>query len=243
MAAALGLGIDPGTPVLSLGTSGTAFAVSERRPVDPSGIVAGFADASGRYLPLACTLNATLAVDRMAAWLGLERDDVEPGGEVVVLPWLDGERTPNLPHAAGSIHGLRHATTRGQILRATYDGAIAGLLDAIAAIGACSSGVADDAAAAAGGRRRAGRGLARRRAAPVRPARAGAGGDGARGPRRGGPGRQPADGRGSGRASRAPGAPRRASGSTRGRATTRRWPASPRHATPRSPPPAEDGGL
>jgi xylulokinase len=145
MAAALGLGIGPGTPVLSLGTSGTAFAVSERRPVDASGVVAGFADASGRYLPLACTLNATLAVDRMAAWLGLDRDAVEPGGEVVVLPWLDGERTPNLPHAAGSIHGLRHGTTRGQILRAAYDGAIAGLLDAIAAIDACSSGVGVDA--------------------------------------------------------------------------------------------------
>ena len=145
MAAALGLGVAPGTPVMSLGTSGTAFAVSTRRPADPTGVVAGFADAGGRYLPLACTLNCTLAVDRVASWLRLDRDAVEPGGEVVVLPWFDGERTPNAPHAAATFGGLRHTTTPGQILRATYEGAVAGLLEAIALIDAAAPGSATDA--------------------------------------------------------------------------------------------------
>ena len=95
------------------------------------GTVAGFADATGRFLPLACTLNATLAVDRMADWLGIDREETEPGGEVVVLPFLDGERTPNLPRSAGTIAGLRHSTTPGQILRATYEGAVSALLGAL----------------------------------------------------------------------------------------------------------------
>lgn len=131
MAAALGLGLRPGRPVLSLGTSGTVYAVSRRRPADPSGTVAGFADARGDWLPLACTLNCTLAVDRIATLLGRDREAVEAGGEVVVLPFLDGERTPNLPGASGLLHGLRHDTTPGQVLQAAYDGAVFALLKAV----------------------------------------------------------------------------------------------------------------
>ncbi|WP_238783289.1 xylulokinase [Streptomyces monomycini] len=132
MAAALGLGLRPGQPVLSLGTSGTVYAVSTRRPDgDPTGTVAGFADARGDWLPLACTLNCTLAVDRVAALLGLDREDVEPGGSAVMLPFLDGERTPDLPRASGLLHGLRHDTTRGQLLQAAYDGAVFALLQAL----------------------------------------------------------------------------------------------------------------
>lgn len=130
-AAALGLGLRPGMPVLSLGTSGTVYAVSEHRPTDPTGIVAGFADARGDWLPLACTLNCTLAVDRVAALLGRDREDVEPGGKLTFLPYLDGERTPDLPHATGLLHGLRHDTTGGQLLQAAYDGAVQSLLDAL----------------------------------------------------------------------------------------------------------------
>ncbi|MGV9251955.1 xylulokinase [Streptomyces sp. NPDC003697] len=130
-AAALGLGLRPGTPVLSLGTSGTVYAVSTHRPADPSGTVAGFADARGDWLPLACTLNCTLAVDRVAALLGLDRDAVEPGTTVTLLPYLDGERTPNLPNASGLLHGLRHDTTAGQLLQAAYDGAVHSLLGAL----------------------------------------------------------------------------------------------------------------
>jgi xylulokinase len=130
-AAALGLGLRPGTPVLSLGTSGTVYAVAKRRPADPTGTVAGFADAHGDWLPLACTLNCTLAVDRVAALLGLDREAVDPVTGVTLLPYLDGERTPNLPGASGLLHGLRHDTTAGQLLQAAYDGAVHSLLGAL----------------------------------------------------------------------------------------------------------------
>jgi xylulokinase len=131
MAAALGLGLEPGLPVISLGTSGTVYAVTRGRPADPSGTVAGFADTLGNWLPLACTLNCTLAIDRIATLFGVDRAAVEPGGDVVVLPYFDGERTPNLPYASGLFYGLRHDTTPGQILRAAYEGAAAGLLAAV----------------------------------------------------------------------------------------------------------------
>ncbi|BAJ26891.1 MULTISPECIES: xylulokinase [Kitasatospora] len=131
MAAALGLGLTPGTPVLSLGTSGTVYTVARNRPADPTGTVAGFADALDGWLPLACTLNCTLAVDRIATLLGRDRQAVEPGGSAVLLPYLDGERTPALPHASGLLHGLRHDTTPGQLLQAAYDGAAYSLLAAL----------------------------------------------------------------------------------------------------------------
>ncbi|MER6398785.1 xylulokinase [Kitasatospora sp. NPDC001603] len=131
MAAALGLGLRPGQPVLSLGTSGTVYAVGRKRPLDASGTVAGFADALGGWLPLACTLNCTLAVDRVAGLLGRGREEVEDGGTVVVLPYLDGERTPDLPGASGLVHGLRHDTTPGEVLQAAYDGAAHALLTAL----------------------------------------------------------------------------------------------------------------
>ena len=130
---------------MSLGTSGVAFAVSVSRPVDPSGIVAGFADASGHFLPLTATLNCTLAVDRVAGWLGIDREAVAPSDGVVVLPWLDGERTPDLPDAQAAVLGLRHDTSSGAILGATYEGAVVGLLEALDAIGACSDPLRVDA--------------------------------------------------------------------------------------------------
>jgi xylulokinase len=142
MGAALGLGAAPGEPVVSLGTSGTAYAVMGERAVDPSGTVAGFADASGRFLPLAATLNATLAVDRVAGWLGLDREAAAEITGVVVLPYLDGERTPDLPRAAGMIAGLRHATTREEILLAAYEGAAASLVEALGELGRQGSGLA-----------------------------------------------------------------------------------------------------
>jgi xylulokinase len=145
MGAALGLGLRPGRPVVSLGTSGTIYAVSESRIVDPSGVVAGFATADRGFLPLAATLNCTLAVDRFAAWLGLDREQVADATDIVVLPYLDGERTPNLPEAAGSIHGLRHSTPAEEILLAAYQGAAASLLEAMTAISTAGSGISRDA--------------------------------------------------------------------------------------------------
>ena len=153
MAAALGLGLRPGRPVLSLGTSGTVYAVSTRRPQDPTGTVNAFADAGTDWLPLACTLNCTLAVDRVAALLGLDREDVRPGGGVTLLPFLDGERTPDLPGASGLLHGLRHATTGPQVLQAAYDGAVFALLQALEKVlaGAAAPAGEDDALLLIGG--------------------------------------------------------------------------------------------
>ncbi|HLI02315.1 MAG TPA: xylulokinase [Acidimicrobiales bacterium] len=133
--AGLALALEPGEAALSLGTSGTAFATSPTPSADPSGVVAGFASADGRYLPLACTLNATVAVDRVASWLGVKRHEVEPSGGIVCLPWLDGERTPNLPTASGSLWGLRQDSTPGAILQAAYEGAAATLLEAADVVG------------------------------------------------------------------------------------------------------------
>ena len=134
--AALGLGLGVGEPVVSLGTSGTAYAVASEPVCDPSGTVAGFADATGRFLPLAATLHATLAVDRIAAWLGLDRDDVaRDAGGVVVAPFLDGERTPDLQHATGTVTGLTHATTPAQMLRSVYEGVVVSLLSAVSLLG------------------------------------------------------------------------------------------------------------
>ncbi|WP_405997585.1 xylulokinase [Streptomyces sp. NBC_00829] len=133
MAAAVGLGLGGAGlldhPVLSLGTSGTVFAASRTRPASPA--LAGFAAADGTFLPLACTLNCTLAVDKVAALLGLGRDAAEAGGEVVLLPYLDGERTPDLPGASGLLTGLRHTTTRQQLLGAAYEGAVVTVLRAL----------------------------------------------------------------------------------------------------------------
>ncbi len=142
MGAALGLGLRPSEPVVSLGTSGTAYAVSRRRPGDVSGVVAGFADAAGAFLPLSATLNCTQAIDRLAQLLGRDREAVEPGGGVVVLPYLGGERTPNLPKASGLVTGLRHDTTAGQLLQAAYDGAACSLFAALERVSEAGDAIA-----------------------------------------------------------------------------------------------------
>ncbi|MGI5467584.1 xylulokinase [Streptomyces sp. CA-132043] len=133
MAAAVGLGLGGAGlldhPVVSLGTSGTVFAASRTRPAAPG--IAGFAAADGGHLPLGCTLNCTLAVDKVAALLGLDRADAEPGGTAVLLPYLDGERTPDLPHASGLLTGIRHDTTPRQLLGAAYEGAAFTVLRAL----------------------------------------------------------------------------------------------------------------
>jgi xylulokinase len=141
MGAALALGLAPGEPVISLGTSGTAYAAMRERTVDPSGMIAGFADATGGFLPLAATLNCTLAVDRMARWVGLDREAVADSTEVTVLPYLDGERTPNFPRAAGLVAGLRHDTAREELLLAAYEGAAASLIEALELMGTMGSGL------------------------------------------------------------------------------------------------------
>ncbi|MEQ8716387.1 MAG: xylulokinase [Acidimicrobiales bacterium] len=145
-AAALALGLGEGELVVSLGTSGTVYTRSSVRSAEPTGAIVGLADATGHYLPIACTLNCTLAVDRVATWLGIDRESASDESRgVTVLPFLDGERTPYLPHASGAIEGLRHESTPGHILRAAYEGAGASLIEAIDVLDHHSSGVAADA--------------------------------------------------------------------------------------------------
>jgi xylulokinase len=147
MAAALGLGAGPGDVGVSLGTSGVVFAVADRPSHDPSGAVAGFADATGHFLPLVCTLNAARVFDATAAMLGCDLEGLStlalqaaPGsGGVTLLPYLDGERTPTLPDATGSLLGLRRDNmTPANIARSAIEGVLGGLafgLDAIRAQG------------------------------------------------------------------------------------------------------------
>lgn len=143
MGAALGLDARPGDVVVSLGTSGTAFAVSTVPAHDASGIVAGFADATGRFLPLVCTLNAARILTSMADMLGVDMAQfstlalsADPGsGGLSLLPYLDGERTPNLPDARGSLHGITRANlTPANLARAAIEGMLGGLADAVDAL-------------------------------------------------------------------------------------------------------------
>ncbi len=143
MAAALGLGAEPGDVVVSLGTSGTAFAVSDVPARDPRGLVAGFADATGHFLPLVCTLNAARVLSATAEMLGVDFDEfarlalaAEPGaGGLTLLPYLDGERTPNLPQARGSLHGMtRGNMTPENMARAAVEGMLGGLAAAVDAL-------------------------------------------------------------------------------------------------------------
>lgn len=145
--AALGLDAKPGDVVVSLGTSGTVFAVTEDPVTDASGTVAGFADAAGGYLPLVATLNAARVLDATSRLLGVTHEELgalaleaQPGaGGMVLVPWFEGERTPNLPGARASISGLSLAnTTRSDLARAAIEGMLAGLatgLDAIRSLG------------------------------------------------------------------------------------------------------------
>lgn len=142
-AAALGLGIGDGDVVVSLGTSGTVFARAERPSADATGAIAGFADATGAFLPLVCTLNAARVLSATADLLGVDLPTLEalaaqapPGADgLVLLPYLAGERTPNRPDATGSLHGLCAATMRpGHIARAAFEGMLCNMAEALDAI-------------------------------------------------------------------------------------------------------------
>jgi len=137
MAAALGLGLRPGDLALSFGTSGTAYSVSNQPTADPTGQVAGFADATGHFLPLVCTLNAMKVTDAVARLLGVDTARFDalamaapPGAEgVVLVPHFDGERTPNRPDATGALTGLRSDVTPALVARAAVEGVVCNLLE------------------------------------------------------------------------------------------------------------------
>ncbi|OZF36195.1 xylulokinase [Rhodococcus sp. 14-2496-1d] len=137
-AAALALDAQPGDVVVSVGTSGVVSAVTSVAAADGSGLVAGFADATGRQLPLVCTLNAARVLDATARLLGVDHDELSrlalstTSDGLVLVPYLEGERTPNRPDASGAIHGLRlNNSTPGHLARAAIEGLLCGLADGI----------------------------------------------------------------------------------------------------------------
>jgi xylulokinase len=147
MAAALGMGLRAGDVAISIGTSGTVYTVCDTPTADPSGAVAGFADATGRFLPLVCTLNATLVTDAFARLLATDSETVgrlaldapAGAGGVVVVPYLSGERTPNRPDATGTVAGLRTDTERRHLARAAFEGVVCGLLEGLDALRAAGA--------------------------------------------------------------------------------------------------------
>ena len=142
-AAALGLDAAPGDVLVSVGTSGVVCARSRTPTADPSGVVAGFAAATGDFLPLVCTLNAARVLEAAAELLGVDLDVLAdlalaaPAGAdgVVLVPYFEGERTPDRPDATASLHGLRLATTTpAHVARAAVEGLLCGLADGLTAL-------------------------------------------------------------------------------------------------------------
>ena len=142
-AAALGLGMTTGDVAVSIGTSGVVSAISDVPSADGSGLVAGFSDATGAYLPLACTLNASRVLDGAARMLGIDHAELSrlalsapPGADgLVLVPYLEGERTPNRPDATGALHGIRLANmTSAHLARAAVEGMLCGLADGLDAL-------------------------------------------------------------------------------------------------------------
>lgn len=140
-AAALGLGAQTGDVIVSIGTSGVVCAVAADPVRDGNGFVAGFADGTGRYLPLVCTLNAARVLDAAAAMVRADRDELSglalsapPGSDgLVLVPYLEGERTPNRPNATGALHGLRLSNaTPANLARAAVEGMLCALAEGLA---------------------------------------------------------------------------------------------------------------
>ncbi|WP_130620664.1 xylulokinase [Dyella amyloliquefaciens] len=133
MMAAIGTGnVEPGVLSMSLGTSGTLFAFADHPVVDDGAGWAAFCSSTGGWLPLICTMNCTIATEGVAKAFGFSTRDgdavmvgTSPGAAgLVMLPFFNGERTPDLPHARGSLQGMDLGNfTRGNIYRAAMEGA------------------------------------------------------------------------------------------------------------------------
>ncbi|MBJ7290349.1 FGGY family carbohydrate kinase [Williamsia sp.] len=143
--AALALDAGPGDVIVSLGTSGVVSAVTDVGSHDAAGYVAGFADATGRQLPLVCTLNGAPVLASIAHMLGVDLDALSdlalstaPGsGGVSLIPYFEGERSPNLPDARATLAGLSIAnSTPATIARAAVEGLLCSLADGLGFIAA-----------------------------------------------------------------------------------------------------------
>lgn len=134
-ASAAGLGVAPGELAYVLGTSGVVFTTSEFPVFDHTGIVNSVADITGAYLPLICTLNAAKVTDTVARLLGVDHAELErlaltagrDERRPVLVSYLDGERTPNRPHARGILAGLTSETSREDLALAAFEGVVLGM--------------------------------------------------------------------------------------------------------------------
>ncbi|MBT1179251.1 xylulokinase [Bifidobacterium vespertilionis] len=138
--ASLGLGMAVGDVSISLGTSGVAAAIAENPTYDMTGAISGFADCTGHFLPLACTINGSRISDAGRAALGVSYDELAdlaaqstPGaGGITLVPYFDGERTPNRPDATATLNGMTLAnTTKANIARAFVEGLLCSQRDCL----------------------------------------------------------------------------------------------------------------
>ena len=137
MMGAIGTGnVQAGVVTVSLGTSGTVFACATEPVVDTKGEIAAFCDSTDRWMPLVCTMNVTVATEQIRKTFGWSHDEMErqirsvPAGAdgLLFLPYLNGERTPNLPLGTGVMHGLTTVTMQAAwMARAVMEGVTLGL--------------------------------------------------------------------------------------------------------------------
>ncbi len=137
MMGAIGTGnVRSGVVTVSLGTSGTLFACSDTPIIDPQGEVAAFCDSADQWMPLVCTMNVTVLTEQVRELFAWDLPTLEqhfassPAGAngLTFLPYLNGERTPNLPSGSGVLHGLRTDNmTQSNIARAAVEGVTLGL--------------------------------------------------------------------------------------------------------------------
>jgi xylulokinase len=137
MMGAIGTGnVRPGVVTVSLGTSGTIYACSSHPVIDPRGEVAAFCDSSGKWLPLVCTMNVTVATEMVREQFKLSHGDLSkaaasvPAGNdgLMLIPFFEGERTPNAPDGTGVYFGLRNKTYNvAHFARAAMEGTTLGL--------------------------------------------------------------------------------------------------------------------
>src|SRR5438552_5055402 len=125
-----------GVITASFGTSGTIYACSEKPVIDPVGEIAAFCDSTNRWLPLLCTMNVTAATEMVRHDFGMDLATFDKtaakapagSGGLLLLPYLEGERTPNVPTGTGVFFGVNQRTfTASHFARATMEGVTLGM--------------------------------------------------------------------------------------------------------------------
>ncbi len=137
MMAAIGTGnTKKGVVTVSLGTSGTIYAYSDFPVVDPQGEFAAFCDSTGGWMPLACTMNVTVATELVKRLFALNNEELEDlvdraplgAGGLILVPYFVGERTPNVPSGTGVYFGINEFTLRDEHLaRSAMEGVTLGM--------------------------------------------------------------------------------------------------------------------